>query len=58
MEDVTLIIQGRILQDTYDFYIKNYKDFPVIISTWVDNKVNFENGICKIESTNSFAIIL
>jgi hypothetical protein len=43
MEDVTLIIQGRILQDTYDFYIKNYKDFPVIISTWVDNKVNFEN---------------
>jgi hypothetical protein len=43
MEDVTIIIQGRLLQDSYDFYIKNYTDCPVIISTWVDNKIDFTN---------------
>lgn len=35
MEDVTLIIQGRITQETFDFYVKNYKGWNVIISTWV-----------------------
>jgi hypothetical protein len=43
MEDVTLIIQGRLMQDSYDFYIDNYKDCPVIISTWVDNVIDFKN---------------
>ena len=43
MENVTVIIQGRLLQESYDFYIKNYKDFPVIISTWVDNKISFKD---------------
>lgn len=43
MEDVTLIIQGRLYQDSYDFYIKNYIDFPVIISTWSDCKIDFSN---------------
>jgi hypothetical protein len=43
MEDVTVIIQGRLMQDSYDFYIKNYTEFPVIISTWVDNKIDFTN---------------
>jgi hypothetical protein len=43
MEDVTVIIQGRLIQESYDFYIKNYKDFPVIISTWVDNEISFKN---------------
>jgi hypothetical protein len=42
MEDVTLIIQGRLMQDSYDFYIENYKDCPVIISTWVDNTIDFK----------------
>jgi hypothetical protein len=42
MEDVTLIIQGRLMQDSYDFYIENYKDCPVIISTWVDSTIDFK----------------
>jgi hypothetical protein len=42
MEDVTLIIQGRLMQDSYDFYIENYKDCTVIISTWVDNVIDFK----------------
>lgn len=43
MEDVTLIIQGRLLQDSYDFYTKNYTNCSVIISTWIDNEINFKN---------------
>jgi hypothetical protein len=43
MEDVTVIIQGRLLQETYDFIVKNYRHFPVIISTWVDNQISFKN---------------
>ena len=43
MEDVTVIIQGRLLQESYDFYTKIYKDFPVIISTWTDNKISFND---------------
>jgi hypothetical protein len=43
MEDVTVIIQGRLMQDSYDFYIKNYRDFPVIISTWIDTDISFKN---------------
>jgi hypothetical protein len=43
MEDVTVIIQGRLMQDSYDFYIKNYRECPVIISTWIDNKIDFTN---------------
>ena len=43
MEDVTIIIQGKIEQETYDFCIKNYRNCPVIISTWVDCKIDFSN---------------
>lgn len=43
MKDVTVILQGRITQEAYDFWIENYKDYNVIISTWVDNKINFGN---------------
>lgn len=41
MEDVTLIIQGRITQETFDFYVKNYKGWNVIISTWVGVDINY-----------------
>lgn len=43
MKDVTVIIQGRLSKESYDFYIRNYKDFPVIISTWIDNQISFKN---------------
>ena len=43
MENVTIIIQGRLVQDCYDFWIKNYKDCKVIISTWVDTEIKFTN---------------
>ena len=43
MEDITIIIQGRLMQETYDFYVKTCTDFPVVISTWVDCKIDFSN---------------
>ena len=52
MEDVTLIIQGKLYQDSYDFYIKNYTQCPVIISTWTDCKIDFSN------IPNNFIVIL
>ena len=52
MKDVTLIIQGRLYQDSYDFYIKNYTQCPVIISTWTDCKIDFSN------IPNNFIVIL
>jgi hypothetical protein len=52
MEDVTIIIQGRLMQDSYDFYINNYRDCPVIISTWVDNQIDFTN------LPNNFIVLL
>jgi len=42
MEDVTIIIQGKLLPDCYDFWINNYKDCPVILSTWVDSDIDFK----------------
>ena len=41
MEDCTIIIQGRIEQDCYDFYKSKYHNCPVIISTWTDCKIDF-----------------
>ena len=43
MEDVTIIIQGKLEQETYDFCIKNYRNCFVIISTWADCKIDFSN---------------
>jgi hypothetical protein len=52
MKDVTIVVQGKLEQETYDFYVENYKDFPVIISTWIGTKVNFKNA------PKNFTIIL
>jgi hypothetical protein len=43
MEDVTLIIQGRISLDAFNWWTENYKDLPVIISTWVDTDIDFKD---------------
>jgi hypothetical protein len=43
MEDVTVIIQGRLYQESYDYYIKTYKGFKLRISTWIDNTIDFKN---------------
>lgn len=41
MQDVTLIVQGRITQETFDFYVKNYRGWNVVISTWVGLDIDY-----------------
>jgi hypothetical protein len=41
MENTTIIIQGKLEQDSYNFYVNKYKNCPVIISTWADCKIDF-----------------
>jgi hypothetical protein len=43
MKNVTILLQGKILQDSLDFLVKNYPHTNVVISTWVDTKVDFSN---------------
>lgn len=40
MKNVTLIIQGKVSQETLDFYIKKYPKLKVIVSTWLDHKLD------------------
>lgn len=41
MKDVTVIVQGRITQETFDFYVKNCKGWNVVISTWVGLDIDY-----------------
>lgn len=41
MDDVTIIIQGKLEQDSYDFYTKKYDNCNIIISTWVGTSIDF-----------------
>jgi hypothetical protein len=52
MKDVTIVVQGKIEQEAYDFYVENYKEVPVIISTWIGTKINFN------KAPKNFTIIL
>ena len=52
MEDVTIIIQGKLWKDCYDFWISNYKECPVILSTWVDTEIDFKT------LPNNFIVLL
>jgi hypothetical protein len=52
MEDVTIIIQGKIEKECYDFWKQNYKNCNVIISTWVDCNINFS------DLPNNFTVLL
>tara|TARA_R110001592_G_scaffold188231_2_gene433335 strand:+ start:52 stop:846 length:795 start_codon:yes stop_codon:yes gene_type:complete len=40
MKNVTIILQGIILQDALDFYIKHYPTTNIIISTWINSTLN------------------
>lgn len=40
MKDVTILVQGLITQESYNFYVENYPQYPIVISTWTSNKLN------------------
>jgi len=59
MEDVTILIQGKITQETYNFYVESYPQYPIVISTWSNNQLDlsyFPNNLTLVQShlpTNS-----
>jgi hypothetical protein len=52
MEDCTIIIQGKLEKESYDFYIKKYDNCKVIISTWAGTNIDFSN------LPNNFKVII
>ena len=40
MKNVTIILQGKVLQESLDFFIQNYPTSNVIISTWTNSKLD------------------
>lgn len=50
MEQVTLLIQGKVLQSTYDFYYKLYPTTPIIVSTWENSDVECDGNTTLIKS--------
>lgn len=40
MEEVTLLIQGKITQETYNFFTERYPQYKIVISTWSDHKLD------------------
>lgn len=41
MKNVTILLQGKILQDSIDFLIKNYPTANVVVSTWIGSETDF-----------------
>ena len=40
MENVTILIQGKVTQETYNFYVEAYPQTPIVVSTWSDNNLD------------------
>lgn len=51
LNNLTILIQGKLHQETLDFYIKHYNTCNVIISTWTTNDTDISN------IPNNFTII-
>ena len=43
-DDFTILIQGRLNRDCYDFYVKKYNKYNVVISTWSDIPFQIKNA--------------
>jgi hypothetical protein len=41
MKNVTILLQGKILQDTIDFFVNHYPDQNIVISTWIGCNLDF-----------------
>ena len=43
MKNVTILLQGKLLQETIDFFVENYPTANVVISTWIGAELDFSN---------------
>lgn len=47
----SVIVQGKLEKETYDFYVNAYKDIPIIVSTWNGTNItNIPSNVTYIES--------
>jgi len=54
MNDITMLIQGNLTEDAIKFYIENYKNVPVIVSTWYETN----DWICEYNLPKNFTLII
>jgi hypothetical protein len=40
MQDVTLLIQGNLSQESYNYYVENYPQLPIVFSVWSYHSTN------------------
>jgi len=40
MKDVTLLIQGKITQESYNFFVETYPQYPIVFSTWSNHNLD------------------
>jgi hypothetical protein len=43
MSDITILVQGKLEEECYNFYVKNYNNFPVVLSIWDDTQFNLKS---------------
>lgn len=43
LPELTILIQGRVIQKQFDLWVQNYSNYNVVISTWEDCDVDFKN---------------
>ena len=41
MKNVTILLQGKILQETINFFVKYYPTQNLVISTWIGCELDF-----------------
>jgi len=41
MQDVTLLIQGNLSQESYNYYVETYPQYQIVFSVWSYNTVDF-----------------
>ena len=51
MEEVTILIQGKITQETYNFFVETYPQYNIVVSTWSNHILDllyFPNNLTLI----------
>jgi len=53
LDDVTIILQGRIDEECFNLWLANYSEYNVVISTWTDCSIDFS----KIELPSHWKLV-
>lgn len=53
LDDLTLVLQGRLTEECFDLWLANYSEFNVVLSVWVDCVIDFN----KIELPKKWRVV-